>query len=278
MKEDNKGALLVLLSAIAFSMGGLLIKLIPWQPLSLSSGRCVFSSLIIGLYMLIFKQRIKINKTVIIGAILVCVNLICYVTSTKLTTAANAVVLEYTAPVYIILFSYLFFKIKPKKTDLVICTLVFVGIVIVFVDGLSFGNTLGNLIAVASGVLYAFTMMLNSFEGGDSLSSMLIGHIITVFIGIPSIITEVDFSVRTLVLVSILGIFQAGLGYALLAVGIKHCKPFTASLVASIEPILNPILVAIFYKEKITTSSLIGAIIVIFTVVYYNIKQTRRIK
>ena len=269
--EQRRGLLYVLLGAIAFSLGGLFVKLMPWSAMPVSGGRCIFSSIVIYLYIRFSGHKLRFNKTVLLGAVFVSAMLVCYVTSMKYTTAANAIVLEYTAPIFIILFEALIFKKKPKKIDLIVSLLVFAGILIVVSEGLGKGNLKGDLIALLSGVFYAFTIMLNDFEDGDPLSSVFLGHFMTIFIGLPSIVSESDFSLPTLLLLAALGIFQAGAGYSLLTAGLRLCEPLADSLVASIEPVLNPILVAIFYKEYVSARTMLGAFIIIASIAFYNI-------
>ncbi len=279
MDDRKRGLLYVLLGAIAFSLGGLFVKLIPWAPLSISGGRCIFSSMVIGLYIHFSGHRIKMNTRVLLGAAFVSAMLVCYVTSMKLTSAANAIVLEYTAPIFIILFEAILFRKKPQKLDLIVCIVVFAGIIIVVFDGSEHGSFLGDMVALTSGVFYALTIMLNDFKGSDSLSSVFFGHVFTIFIGLSSILAESDFSLRTLSLLATLGVFQAGAGYTLLTAGLKLCEPLAGSLVASIEPVLNPILVALFYGETMNVRAIIGAIIVIGTIAVYNVvslKQDRK--
>jgi len=276
MNKEKKGLWLVLLGAIAFSLGGLFVKLIPWMPVSTNAGRCIFSSLMIYSYIRISGHKVVINRTVILGAVFVAAMLVCYVASMKMTSAASAIVLEYTAPVFIILFEALLFHKKPTKLDLTVCAIVFLGIVLVVSGGSENRTLTGDMIALLSGVFYALTIMLNDFEKGDSLSSVLFGHMLTVVIGLPFIMRESDFSVHTLLLVAALGIFQAGAGYTLLTVGLKHCEALSGSLVASIEPVLNPILVAIFYGEYVSLRAIVGAIIVIGTICLYNIIRMKK--
>ncbi len=278
MKKENKGLWLVLLGAIAFSLGGLFVKLIPWTPISTNAGRCIFSSLIIFLYIRISGHKILLNKTVILGALSVAAMLLCYVASMKMTSAASAIVLEYTAPVFIVLFEAVLFHKKPTGLDLIVCLVVFFGIVLVVSGGSEHRTLAGDLLALLSGVFYALTIMLNDFKGGDSLSSVLFGHMLTVLIGLPFILKETDFSIHTLLLVAALGIFQAGAGYTLLTVGLKHCEALSGSLVASIEPVLNPILVAIFYGEYVSSKAIIGAAIVIGSICIYNILRMKKAK
>ena len=276
MNKENRGLFYVLLGAIAFSLGGLFVKLIPWAPVSTNAGRCIFSSLIIFLYIRFSGRRIIINRTVVLGAVFVASMVLCYVASMKMTSAANAIVLEYTAPVLIVLFEAVLFHKKPEKLDLTVCFIVFFGIVLVVSGASASSSLLGDGIALLSGVFYALTIMLNDFEGGDSLSSVLLGHMMTVIIGLPFILKETDFSMNTLLLVAALGIFQAGAGYTLLTVGLRHCDALSGSLVASIEPVLNPILVAVFYGEYVSWRAIIGAVIVISTICIYNVIRMKK--
>ncbi len=276
MDRERKALWLVLLGAAAFSLGGLFVKLIPWSPISANAGRCVFSSLMIYVYVRLSGHRIMVNRTVVLGALCVAAMLLCYVASMKMTSAASAIVLEYTAPVFIILFEAVLFHRKPSGLDLIVCLIVFSGIVLVVSGGSENRTFAGDMVALLSGVFYALTIMLNDFEGGDSLSSVFLGHLLTALIGMPFILRESDFSAKTLLLVSALGIFQAGAGYTLLTMGLKLCDPLSGSLVASIEPVLNPILVAYFYGEAITPRALIGAVVVIGTISLYNIIRMKR--
>jgi len=152
---------------------------------------------------------------------------------------------------------------------------VFFGIIFVFIDGLAIGNMFGNILACFGGLLYAVVIMMNNFKGGDSLSSMLLGHILSGVIGASSIIQETNFSTLTITYVALLGLVQSGLGYLLLAIGSKMTKPLNASLIASVEPVLNPVLVALFYGETMSKYALVGFVIVIVSIILHNIYQIK---
>lgn len=273
MENNDKGVLYMVISATAFSLGGLFIKLIPWGSIATASGRSIFSSLFVLLAFILLKKKIIINKTTIIGAVLVALNMITFVLANKLTTAANTIILEYTAPIYIILFGLLFKKQKPSKLQIITVVCILFGMVLVLASSLGRGGMLGNIIAIINGVIYAFVIMLNDFEGGDCLSSVLMGHSFTAIVGIPFILQETNFSSSVLLYIAILGIFQAGLGYFMFALGTKYCDPLTASLICYIEPILNPILVLLFYKERIGLLSLIGIVVVLVSIIRYTLHQ-----
>ena len=273
---NNQGSLLVLLGAIAFSLGGLLIKLIPLDPFTINALRCVFSSIVIGGYLYLSKHKLVINKTTIIGALFVRLMMMTYVVANKLTSAANAIVLEYTAPILVIVFEAIFFSKKPDKLSVIMCGLVVSGVAIVVLDGAGKGNLIGDTIALLSGVFYALTMMLNDFENSDSLSSVFLGHLFTAFTSIFYLDNIAAITPRTLLLIGALGIFQAGLGYTLLTLGLKKCEPLTGSLIACVEPVLNPILVALFYGEYMSFRQITGCVIVIGSIIVYNIYTSKK--
>ena len=130
---------------------------------------------------------------------------------------------------------------------------------------------LGDFLAVLSGVAYAGVFMMNSFEKSDSLSSIFLGQSLSALTGIWFVFGETDFGVTAIGGILALGIFQLALAYIFMAKGLEEVPAVTASLTTAIEPILNPLLVAIFYHEMITPLSLIGAVIVVAAIVSYNV-------
>ncbi len=266
------GTLSMIAASLCFSTGGLLIKLIPWNPLAINGIRNLIACVVIGIYILVTHHRIKFNLTVIIGAISLAGVTTLYSIANKLTTAGNTIVLQYTAPIWIVIMMYLFFGQKPDRTSLISIFIVFVGILCFFFEGLSTGKWLGDLLALLSGIFYAGVFMLNTFEKGDALSSVFFGQL---FCGItlsPLVTHETDFSGPVLLAVFVLGAVQVGLAYIFFTTGTKYTNPVTASIINAIEPILNPILVAIFYGEVLGPVSLIGAAIVVFGILYYNLR------
>ena len=267
------GPLMVFCAAIVLSIGGLFIKLIKWDALSIGSARCILSSLCIFIFAKLSKHQIKFNKTVLIGGLGMCGTLTFCVMANKLTSAANAIILQYTAPIFIILMQWIFFHKKPSKIDIITCFFVLLGITIVFANELSFGSIIGNIVALLSGICYATVYMINTNKDGDALSSVLFGHIMCAIIGLPSLLNENTFDSNTILYVVILGVLQLGLGYILFTIGLNHTAPLTASLVSAIEPILNPVLVAIFLNESLTTTTIIGFVIVLVSILAYTCIQ-----
>lgn len=276
--RSNRGAsgtVFVFLSAVLFSIGGLCVKIVPWSPLAINGMRNLIAVVIIGAYLKIVRHRVVINPAVLFGAVCLAGTTTLYCMANKLTTAANAIVLQFTAPVFVIFFNGIFFRERPKKGDLTACTCVLAGIVCFFVDGLSSGNLWGNILAVLSGVCYAGVFMMNSFPSSDSLSSILLGQALCAATCVWFVAGESDFGAAAVGGIVALGVFQLALAYIFMARGLEDTPAVTASLTAAVEPILNPVLVAVFYQEKITVLSLLGAVIVVASVVVYNVGKGR---
>ena len=173
---------------------------------------------------------------------------------------------------------FLFFGKKPSRTGVISILIVFAGILCFFFEGLSTGKWLGDLTALLSGIFYAGVFMLNSFEKGDALSSVFFGQLICGIFLSPLVLKETDFSASVLLSVFFLGAVQVGLAYIFFTTGTKYIDPLSASIINALEPVLNPLLVAVFYGEKLGTLSLIGAAIVLGGILYYNIKEALSVK
>ena len=266
MERRNKSGLLVFLASVCFSTGGLFIKLIPWSPLAINGARNLIGAAVIGIYLLVTRHRIVFSRRVLIGALSMIGVTTLFAVSNKLTTAANTIVLQFTAPVFVILFMAVIYRQKPGRADLLTCFLVLLGVVLFFVDGIRAGNLAGNVLAVLSGVF-----MMNTGENADAISSCFLGQLTAGVLLTPLCFRETDFSLPVMAAVFALGVIQVGGAYILLSIGIRKTPPVTASLITGLEPIMNPLLVAAFYGERVTALSVIGCVIVVLTILAYNV-------
>lgn len=266
-------SLCVLISAIFFALGGLLIKIAPWSSLALLSARSIIGFSIITLFLIITKHKFVFNKTVLLAALANSCTGILYSFANKMTTAGNTIVLQFTMPIYVIILTAIINKKKPTSLEMRTCLFVFVGIFLFFVDSLSSGNMLGNILALISGISYALLFFFNGREESDPFSSIQISLLISAIIGLPGLLKTdiVNSSPKVLIAVICLGVFQQAFGHILLSIGIKETSAVAASLLSGLEPVLNPVLVAIFCGEMLTPLSLVGAIIVLVTIISYNV-------
>lgn len=274
-KTRQRGILCVFFSAVLYSIGGLCMKFIPWNGISINGGRNIIALMVIGAYLLLTKHPLKFNRSVALGAVCVSGTNILFCLANKMTTSANAIVLQFTAPIFVLILSVLIWKKKPKKLDLITCAIVLGGVVCFFLDALEMGGMAGNTLALISGLTYAGVFLLNELPEGDPICSVFWGDVLSVAIGLPFLLQETAFPPSAIVSLVILGAFQVGLAYILICIGLKTTPPVTASLISGIEPVLNPILVAVFYGETIGTLALVGAVIVIGSVVAYNALEAK---
>ena len=272
----RRGVIFVFLASVLYSIGGLCIKVIPWNGMSINGARNLISIVVLGAYLLLTKHRLRLNPFVLLGALSVCGTNTLFSLANKLTTAANTIVLQFTAPIFVVVLSMLFWRKKPKALDLAVCAIVLFGVGCFFVDGLERGGTLGNILALLSGLTYAGVFLLNELPDADPISSVFWGDVLSVLIGLPFLIRETDFAPLVLGSVVILGAFQVALAYIFMCIGLRTTPPVTASLISGIEPVLNPLLVALFYGETVGGLAIAGAVIVIGTVVLYNFLRSRR--
>ena len=271
-----KAVLCVFLASVGFSTGGLFIKMIPWNALAINGARNLIGAAVIGIYLLVTHHRIVFSRAVFVGAASLIGVTTLFAVSNKLTTAANAIVLQFTAPVFVILLMALLYGTKPRKADLITCAAVLAGVCLFFVDGIRAGNWLGNFTAVLSGICYAGVFMMNTGKNADALSSSFLGQLAAGILFTPLCAAESDFSGTTLMAVLALGVIQVGGAYILFSEGIKRTPPVTASLITGMEPVMNPLWVAVFYGERLSLLSAAGSVIVIGSIVLYNVWMAKK--
>ena len=252
--ESLRGTVCVLLSAVCFSTGGVLIKSIPWSSVTIQGARSIFSVLVVGCYMLLRRQKFVWNKTVLFGAVCNTVMAFAFVAATKLTTAANAIVLQFTEPVFVILLMWLIFHKKPGRDAVFACAGVFAGILCFFYTSLDAGAMAGNLLAILSGLAYALVMMQKKFRGADFESSLLVSCALSAAIGIPFYGQESEMSLHIWFFVLLLGMVQFGLSYVFLSRGLDAVSP---------------------YGETIGATAVIGALLVVGSATVYNVRQAK---
>lgn len=276
MNGKAKGPLLIAATAILWSFAGLLIKMIPnWDAMTIVGMRALFAAGVMALYMR--KPHITFSPSVIVGGLCMSGTTILFVFANKMTSSANAIVLQYTAPIFIIILSLIFLKKRPRALDIAAVLATVAGIALFFFDQLQGSALLGNLIALASGLTFAGVFLVNQMPGAKPEESVLLGHLFNVAVSIPFIMTHITFEPRAWMAITLLGLFQLGLAYVLFSTGIKKTPPITASLIAALEPLLNPIWVYLFWPthERPGAWALVGGVIVLTAVVAYNVLSMR---
>lgn len=264
MKQNHSRAVslvLLVVTAVLWSVGGLLIKSISAHPLAIAGVRSAIAVVIILIY--IKKPRFTWSFPQLAAAFAYALVVITFVAANKYTTAANAILLQYTAPIYAALFGALILKEKPKLPDWITIAVTLGGMLLFFIDGLDTRGVWGNVLAAISGIGFGFfPVFMRMQKDGSPIESVLLGNIITAVIGVPFLFTAMPDGAGWLNLF-ILGTFQLGVSYILYSIAIKQVTALESSLITVVEPILNPIWVGLFMGEKPGIFSVIGGIIVL---------------
>jgi drug/metabolite transporter (DMT)-like permease len=273
LTERRKAILLLGITAVLWSTSGVFVKALDWQPLSILAGRGLFTSLVFLLYMRRLPRNISRWPLLAAGGSIV--TQILFVTSTKLTTAANSIFLQYTAPIYVVLLGYWLLHERSTRTDWIAMGIIFTGLLLFFGDQLSPEGFFGNILAVLSGVTSA--IMIVSFRAQKNSSpedSVLIASVVIAILGFPSVLQE-TWTVTSWLTVAYLGVIQIGLAFILFTWSIKHISALEANLIGTLEPILNPVWVFLFLGERMGQSALLGGLVVLAGVIVSAVGSAR---
>lgn len=276
LSERRKALLFLALAAILWSTSGVLVKILDWQPVAILAGRSLFASLVFLVYLRRLPKSLNRWQLLAAGAFILTQFL--FITSTKLTTAANAIFLQYTAPIYVVLLAFWFLRERPSRTDWLSMFIIFLGLMLFFGDKLSTDGFYGNLLAILSGVTSA--VMIVSFRAqkdGAPAESNLIACLATAIFGFPFILRE-TWTPTNWLIIAFLGIFQIGLAFVFFTKGIKHIPALEANLVGTLEPVLNPVWVFLFYGESMGAFALIGGLVVLGGVALSAVGSARAAK
>jgi len=260
----TKAIIYLIITALLWSSGGLLIKMVTWNPVAIAGTR----SAIAGLVILAFRRRMTFNWgfAQVGGALCYAATVILFVMATKLTTAANAILLQYSAPIYVAILSYWLLKERITRSDLMTITATSGGMVLFFLDDLSKGGFWGNVSAILSGIAFAgTTLMLRKQKDHSPLESVFLGNILTALIGLPFMVRSMPDAQGWIVLV-LLGVFQLGFSYILYAEALKQVTAIEGILIPILEPILNPLWVFLMIGEIPGPWAIIGGIFVLVSV------------
>lgn len=273
MKKENIAIIEMLICAALWSVAGIFIKLIPWNGFAVAGMRSLIAGLTIAAYMLITRRRYILSRRTVIGGIMTAGVYTCFTVANKLTTAANAIVLQFTCPVFIVILSAIFLKQKIRKNDLAVVIATLAGIALFFFDQLKPGYILGNFVAIAAGMFMAVMFILvGNMEGDERFSTITNGQFLTFFVGLPFIIaTKPEFTAAATASILVLGVFQLGISYILYVKSTQYCPPLACCLLGALEPLLNPVWVLIFDGERPGVWALIGGIIVVVSITLWCI-------
>lgn len=256
--------MLLIVCGLCWSTGGVLIKLVDWHPLAIWSTRSAIAGA--TLWLVRRPSMRGITRAEWGAAIALSATTVLFILSNKLTTAANAILIQYSAPVWIALLGTWFLGERATRLDWVTIVLVLGGITLFFFEQLTFDHVTGNLLALAAGVGFAFSAMsLRKVALGptDPLRSLILGNLLGAMIGAPFVFTHAAPDANGWLVLLALGVGQQAVAYLCYAWAIRHTTALEAMLIPVIEPVMSPIWVMLAIGERPGGWALVGGLIVV---------------
>ncbi|QYO65797.1 DMT family transporter [Leptolyngbya sp. 7M] len=270
--------LLVVIAVLLWSTGGLFIKLTSLDAYQVTFFRSFFAAVVVMI--VTRKDGLKINTFGIFTSIIYAMLLFLFVWATKMTTAANAIFLQYTAPIYILILAPFLIGERFRFRDLLTVVVVLGGMSLFFVGKLEISDYQGNIAALFSGIflgLYILLLRHPRAEGFNPAIAVIYGNLLLAILNAPAGISALPTMVfLDWFAVIFLGVFQIGISYILFIKGVRGgTRPLDASLIGFIEPLLNPVWVFIFIGERPAPWALVGAAIVISAIALHTLAVHR---
>ncbi|MCA1623874.1 MAG: DMT family transporter [Acidobacteria bacterium] len=274
----------IVLAVLLWSTGGLFIKLTTLDAFVVNLGRSLLAAITVAVFT--YKKGLRIDKFTLLSSFLYAGTLTCFVYANKTTTAANAIFLQYTAPIYILILAPFILKEKFRFSDLITVVFCLAGMSLFFLEPQNAANKLatnvfwGNVAALASGVFFGLYFILlrhpKSLQRNPALS-VFYGNILIVLLMFPIVLNNPPAQIGSndILAILFLGIFQIGIAYVLFTNGIAGgVRSLDASIVGFVEPLLNPVWVFLFVGETPSVWAIIGGAIIIVAVVFHTIKSS----
>jgi drug/metabolite transporter (DMT)-like permease len=270
----RRAIVLLLLTALLWSTSGLFVKLLHWQPLSIFGARGIVASVVFLIWLR--RVRLRITPFLIAGAAGYMGAQFLFILSTRLTTAANAIFLQYTAPIYVMILGVLFLGERPRRIDWITMLVIFAGMLLFFGQDLTLEGLYGNLAAILGGVALA-VMIVGTRAQKDSHPAQifLIGSCLGGLIGLPSVLQE-TWSLADAAIIAYLGVFQTGLAAAIYSIAIREVPALESNLILMLEPVLNPLWVFLVIGESPASLALVGGAVVLGAIAVRAVVGARR--
>jgi drug/metabolite transporter (DMT)-like permease len=271
------GILAMALTAFLWSIAGLFIKVIDWNPFAIAGARSLISSLVLLAWLR--RPRIHWSLPQLGAALAQTATMLLFVAANKTTTAANAILLQYIGPVFTAIIGAWILKERARLEHWVAFLFVGAGMVLLFMDKLGGGRLLGNVLAVLSGLTFSFCFVFLRMQKDESpLESMLIAHWFTAVIGlgVALFLPLPALTWKAAGAIAILGVFQVGIAAILFTAAIKRIPAVFANLIAVIEPVFNPLWVFLALGEAPGLIALIGGAVIIIAVTAASVISARR--
>jgi drug/metabolite transporter (DMT)-like permease len=264
LQERQKAVLLLLCTAVLWSTGGLLIKWVDWHPMAIAGMRSAIAATF--LLLVLRRPAFTWSGVQMSGGVAYAASVLSFVVATKLTTAANAILLVYTAPIYVAVLSAWFLQERVTAFDWLTILLVLSGMGLFFFERLTVEGFWGNICAIVGGMAFAWVVLcLRKQKDVSPLQTVLLGNILAAVTGLPFMFASLP-SLSSWIALGLSGTLQIGLAFVLYTMAIRSVSALEAILIPTLEPLLNPLWVFLAVGEKPSMWTVIGGSIVVVSV------------
>lgn len=262
-RQLRRARLTLLLAAVLWSLAGIFIKFLPLPPLTIVFYRSFFASLFFALFV---RRSNAIFPWVplLVSTLAYTAAISAFVAANKITTAANAIALQYTAPMFVFVIVHFLFDERITGASWLSLGLGMLGIAVIAAGSAGQPDAAGVMIALLSGLLFSIYMVslrfLKDFNPG---TLTFLNNIVCCLILLPLVVSELSLSVREVWIVAIMGVVQLGIPYWLFSKGLEKIPVQEASLIVLVEPVLNPLWVALIVGELPSIATFIGGFCIV---------------
>ena len=282
MKNNSKAYFLIIAAVIIWSLSGLLVKAVNADPLWITLIRCLGGGIFLLPY--IFKEKIYPMKNIFLGGIFMAIFLLSLTITTRISSSAMAISMQYTAPMYVI--GYSFYKSKEIKFDkFIVFLLIFAGIIFNSITSMNGGNWWAVVSGITIGLAFVFySYNLQKVKKGNLLGVVALINIISaIFYGVLLIFrySPPPSSFNEIIILSISGIVISGISYALYGEGLREISMEKAMIICLAEPVLNPLWVYLGKGEIPSMTTVIGSILILLSAIIdiaFSIKNNKKDK
>lgn len=282
LPQHRKGLILISLTAFLWSSSGLFIKVLTLDAFQILFYRSSIAALTIFIATRIRKKELNFERDLIsnLCAVSFAGILILFVISNKLTTAANAIFLQFTAPIYLLFLEPVFLKTKFNKRNLITILLCVAGMVLFFFGKIEVGNILGNIVAILAGLSFAFFSLFLKWkkqlhQTPNTINNIIVGNIIVALFCIPFVYDKLTLTATETMILVYMGVIQIGISYIIFNEGIKYVSATESMIIAMLEAIFNPIWVFLGIGEKPSAFAVTGALIILSAILFHNFVLTK---
>lgn len=278
--EHRKGLIYISFTAFLWSTSGFFIKYLTINAFQISFFRSLIAALTVYAITLIRKQHLKFefDKVSNLAAIFYAGILILFVVATKMTTAANAIFLQFTAPMYLVVLEPLVLKTKFEPKNVITILICIGGMILFFFGKLELGNIYGNLLAICSGICFAMFSLLLKYKkvkhkSENTLNNVITGNALVAIITFFLVFPDFALDTKQALILLYMGAIQIGVSYIIFNEGIKYVSATESMIIATLEAMFNPIWVFIGIGEAPSIYSIMGGVIIFGAIIWRNFSK-----